>query len=82
MNIKENKKELKPSHETFLLISTCIYLSLLVEELNEPVGKGFRLFLRKIKKVCKLFLGYLLCKLIDLVNKHIICSEQIYSEQI
>ena len=77
MNIKENKKELKPSQKAFYLVSTCIYLSLLVEQLNEPGGKGLRLFLRKIKRVCKLFLGYLLCKLIDLVNKHIICSEQI-----
>lgn len=77
MNIKENKRELKPSHKTFYLVYSCILLILLVEQLNEPVGKGFRLFLRKIKKVCKLFLVYLLCKLIDLVNKHIICSEQI-----
>ena len=77
MNIKENKRELKPSHKTFYLVSSCIYLILIVEQLNEPVGKGLRLFLRKIKRVCKLFLGYLFCKLIDLVNKHIICSEQI-----
>lgn len=77
MNIKENKKELKPSQKAFYLVSTCIYFSLLVELLNEPVGKGLRLFFRKIKRVCKLFLGYLLCKLLVLVNKHIICSEQI-----
>lgn len=50
MNIKENKKELKPSQKAFYLVSTCIYLSLLVEELNEPVGKGISLIFTQDKK--------------------------------
>ena len=51
--------------------SACICFLLLKEQESKPTGKGFRLFLRKAKRVCRLSLGYLLCKLFDIAGKYI-----------
>lgn len=69
-NRKERKRE-KPPYGIYYMLSACICFLLLKEQESKPTGKGFRLFLRKAKRVCRLSLGYLLCKVFELINKHL-----------
>lgn len=69
-NRKEHKKE-KPPYRIYYMLSACIYFLLLKEQESKPIGKGLRLYLRKAKRVCRLSLGYLLCKLFEIAGKYI-----------
>ena len=69
-NRKEHKKE-KPLYGIYYMLSACIYFLLLKEQESKPIGKGLRLYLRKAKRVCRLSLGYLLCKLFEIAGKYI-----------
>ena len=69
-NRKEHKKE-KPPFRIYYMLSACIYFLLLKEQESKPIGKGLRLYLRKAKRVCRLSLGYLLCKLFEIAGKYI-----------
>lgn len=69
-NRKEHKKEKSPC-EIYYMLSACIYFLLLKEQESKPIGKGLRLYLRKAKRVCRLSLGYLLCKLFEIAGKYI-----------
>ena len=53
------------------MLSACICFLLLKEQESKPIGKGLRLYLRKAKRVCRLSLGYLLCKVFELINKRL-----------
>lgn len=68
-NRKEHKKE-KPPYRIYYMLSACICFLLLKEQESKPIGKGFRLFLRKAKRVCRLSLGYLLCRLFEIAEKY------------
>lgn len=68
-NRKKHKKE-KPPYGIYYMLSACIYFLLLKEQESKPTGKGFRLFLRKAKRVCRLSLGYLLCRLFEIAEKY------------
>nr|DAX48870.1 MAG TPA: hypothetical protein [Caudoviricetes sp.] len=68
-NRKEHKKE-KPPYRIYYMLSACICFLLLKEQESKPTGKGFRLFLRKAKRVCRLSLGYLLCRLFEIAEKY------------
>lgn len=69
-NRKEHKKE-KPPYRIYYMLSACIYFLLLKEQESKPIGKGLRLYLRKAKRVCRLSLGYLLCRLFEIAEKYI-----------
>lgn len=69
-NRKKHKKE-KPPYGIYYMLSACIYFLLLKEQESKPIGKGLRLYLRKAKRVCRLSLGYLLCKLFEIAGKYI-----------
>ena len=69
-NRKEHKKE-KPPYRIYYMLSACICFLLLKEQQTKPKGKGLRLYLRKTKRVCRLSLGYLLCKLFEIAGKYI-----------
>ena len=69
INRKEHKKE-KPPYRIYYMLSACICFLLLKEQESKPTGKGFRLFLRKAKRVCRLSLGYLLCRLFEIAEKY------------
>lgn len=69
-NRKEHKKE-KPPYRIYYMLSACIYFLLLKEQESKPIGKELRLYLRKAKRVCRLSLGYLLCKLFEIAGKYI-----------
>lgn len=69
-NRKEHKKE-KPPYRIYYMLSACICFLLLKEEEAKPIGKGLRLYLRKAKRVCRLLLGYLLCKVFELISKRL-----------
>lgn len=69
-NRKEHKKE-KPPYEIYYMLSACICFLLLKEQDSKPIGKGLRLYLRKAKRVCRLSLGYLLCRLFEIAEKYI-----------
>jgi len=69
-NRKEHKKE-KPPYRIYYMLSACIYFLLLKEQESKPIGKGLRLYLRKAKRICRLSLGYLLCKLFEIAGKYI-----------
>lgn len=74
MNItkrKDYKKIKSPSYRIYYMLSACICFLLLKEQESKPIGKGLRLYLRKAKRVCKLSLGYLLCKVFELINKRL-----------
>ena len=68
-NRKEHKKE-KPPYRIYYMLSASICFLLLKEQESKPTGKGFRLFLRKAKRVCRLSLGYLLCRLFEIAEKY------------
>ena len=53
------------------MLSACVCFLLLKEQQTKPIGKGFQLYLRKAERVCRLSLGYLLCKVIELINKRL-----------
>ena len=56
----------------FLIILGCNNKNTeLKEQESKPIGKGLRLYLRKAKRVCRLSLGYLLCKLFEIAGKYI-----------
>ena len=56
----------------FLIILGCNNKNTeLKEQESKPIGKGLRLYLRKAKRVCRLSLGYLLCKVFELINKRL-----------
>ena len=69
-NRKEHKKE-KPPYRIYYMLSACICFLLLKEQESKPIGKGLRLYLRKAKRVCRLSLGYLLCRLFEIAGKYI-----------
>lgn len=69
-NRKEHKKE-KPPYRIYYMLSACICFLLLKEQESKPIGKGLRLYLRKAKRVCRLSLGYLLCRLFEIAEKYI-----------
>lgn len=69
-NRKEHKKE-KPQYDIYYMLSACICFLLLKEQESKPIGKGLRLYLRKAKRVCRLSLGYLLCKIFEIAGKYI-----------
>ena len=69
-NRKEHKKE-EPPYRIYYMLSACICFLLLKEQQTKPIGKGLRLYLRKAKRVCRLSLGYLLCKLFEIAGKYI-----------
>lgn len=69
-NRKEHKKE-KPPYRIYYMLSACICFLLLKEQDSKPIGKGLRLYLRKAKRVCRLSLGYLLCRLFEIAEKYI-----------
>lgn len=69
-NRKERKRK-EPPYGIYYMLSACICFLLLKEQESKPTGKGFRLFLRKAKRVCRLSLGYLLYKLFEIAGKYI-----------
>ena len=69
-NRKEHKKEKTP-YRIYYMLSACICFLLLKEQESKPIGKGLRLYLRKAKRVCRLSLGYLLCRLFEIAEKYI-----------
>lgn len=69
-NRKEHKKE-NPLYGIYYMLSAYICFLLLKEQESKPIGKGLRLYLRKAKRVCRLSLGYLLCKLFEIAGKYI-----------
>ena len=69
-NRKEHKKE-NPPYRIYYMLSACICFLLLKEQESKPIGKGLRLYLRKAKRVCRLSLGYLLCRLFEIAEKYI-----------
>lgn len=69
-NRKEHKRE-KPPYRIYYMLSACICFLLLKEQESKPIGKGLRLYLRKAKRVCRLSLGYLLCRLFEIAEKYI-----------
>ena len=70
-NRKDYKKIKSPSYRIYYMLSACICFLLLKEQESKPIGKGLRLYLRKAKRVCRLSLGYLLCKLFEIAGKYI-----------
>ena len=70
-NRKKHRKIKPPSYRIYYMMSACICFLLLKEHETKPIGKGLRLYLRKAKRVCRLSLGYLLCKFFEIAGKYI-----------
>lgn len=58
------------SGKTFYYVATCLLLLLMVNKPYKASAKGFRLYLRKCKRVSKLVLAQILCGIFKLIDKH------------
>ena len=59
------------SSKIFYYVATCLLLLLMVNKPYKTSAKGFRLYLRKCKRVSKLVLAQILCGIFKLIDKHI-----------
>lgn len=59
------------SGKTFYYVATCLLLLLMVDKPYKTFAQGFRLYLRKCKRVSKLVLAQILCGIFKLIDKHI-----------
>jgi hypothetical protein len=59
------------SHGTaFYYLATCLLLLLILDKPYENLAKGFRLYLYKVKRVCKFFLANLLLWIFKYIDKY------------
>ena len=59
------------SGKIFYYVATCLLLLLMVNKPYKTSAKGFRLYLRKCRRVSKLLLAKILCEIFKLIDKHI-----------
>ena len=59
------------SSKIFYYVATCLLLLLMVNKPYKASAKGFRLYLRKCRKVSKLLLAQMLCEIFKLIDKYI-----------
>lgn len=59
------------SGKTFYYVATCLLLLLMVNKPYKTSAKGFRLYLRKCRRVSKLLLAQILCGIFKLIDKYI-----------
>lgn len=59
------------SGKTFYYVATCLLLLLMVNKPYKTSAKGFRLYLRKCRRVSKLLLAQILCGIFKLIYKYI-----------
>lgn len=55
----------------FYYLATCLLLLLMVNKPYKTSAKGFRLYLRKCRRVSKLLLVQILCGIFKLIDKYI-----------
>lgn len=67
----EKKVGQPQSGKTFYYVATCLLLLLMVNKPYKASAKGFRLYLRKCRKVSKLLLAQMLCEIFKLIDKYI-----------
>lgn len=65
------------SGKTFYYLATCLLLLLILDKPCENPAKGFRLYLCKVKKVCKFFLANLLPWIFKYIDKYYKNKEEI-----
>ena len=59
------------SGKTFYYVATCLLLLLMINKPYKTSAKGFRLYLRKCRRVSKLLLAQILCGIFKLIDKYI-----------
>ena len=58
------------SSKIFYYVATCLLLLLMVNKPYKTSAKGFRLYLRKRRRVSKLLLAQILCGIFKLIDKY------------
>lgn len=58
------------SGKTFYYVATCLLLLLMVDKPYSTPAKGLHLYLRKLKRVCKLLFIQILCEIFKYVDKY------------
>lgn len=59
------------SGKTFYYVATCLLLLLMIDKPYKTSAKGFRLYLRKCRRVSKLLLAQILCGIFKFIDKYI-----------
>lgn len=59
------------SGKRFYYVATCLLLLLMLDKPYKTSAKGFRLYLRKCRRVSKLLLAQILCGIFKLIDKYI-----------
>ena len=67
----EKKVGQPQSGKTFYYVATCLLLLLMVDKPYKTFAQGFRLYLRKCRRVSKLLLAQILCGIFKLIDKYI-----------
>jgi len=55
----------------YYVVATCLLLLLMIDKPYKTSAKGFRLYLRKCRRVSKLLLAQILCGIFKLIDKYI-----------
>lgn len=73
-NLNNNQTDIgagqSQSGKTFYFVATCLLLLLMVDKPYCTSAKGLHLYLRKCRRVSKLFLAQILCGIFKLIDKY------------